>query len=148
MPRPVMVIEPIMIPAAAQAEATSTAPMVPPANPFEDLTPEGFQRLPAQQGHDEGRRPHDGRHDFPMVEEEASTPAAKWLGYPLRFINGMVKEPVDGSRELLDRQKYGVFVIRQNVFQKPLLRRRQALGLRIQQTVINHYVFFEGGRSL
>src|SRR4030042_5349690 len=31
---------------------------------------------------------------WPMVEEEASTPAAKWLGYPVRFMSGMVKEPV------------------------------------------------------
>ena len=31
---------------------------------------------------------------WPMVDEEASTPAAKWLGYPVRFINGIVNEPV------------------------------------------------------
>ncbi len=30
----------------------------------------------------------------PMVEDDASTPAAKYPGYPVLFMRGMVKEPV------------------------------------------------------
>ena len=31
---------------------------------------------------------------WPIVEDDASTPPAKWAGYPVRFISGMVKVPV------------------------------------------------------
>jgi hypothetical protein len=39
MPKPVMVIAPMMMPAAAQAAATSTAPMAPSANPSRMFCP-------------------------------------------------------------------------------------------------------------
>ncbi len=38
--------------------------------------------------------PMTGGMIWPIVEAEASTPAAKWAGYPVRFIRGIVKEPV------------------------------------------------------